>query len=79
MIVVKVELWPHGDAEKAEPLGVVAVANQGSAGKDSDLFRYDVQLQRSKGAPIRGHFTHWRRRGWLHLVRLALEAVDYHG
>jgi hypothetical protein len=79
MIVVKVEMWPFGDAEKAEVLGLVAVVNRGSAGNDPDLCAYDVEMQqpRTGKKAVRGHFTHWRRRGWLHCVRLALEAVDY--
>lgn len=58
MIVVKVELWPHGDAELAEALAVVAIANVGQEPRgeleptgqrwvdpDPDEFAYDVQLQ----------------------------------
>lgn len=30
MIVVKIELWPGGDKEKARPLGVVTLFNDGT-------------------------------------------------
>lgn len=76
MIVVKVELWPGGDASKAEPLGVIAIRNTGAIGTDSDLYGYEVELQSGK-SHRRGRFTHWRRRGWLRCVRLALEAIDH--
>jgi hypothetical protein len=79
VIVVKVEMWPGGDAEKAEPLGIVAIANRGHVGEDSDLCKYDVQMHRPRTdrKPVLGHFTHWRRRGWVRCVRLALEAVEH--
>lgn len=85
MIVVKVELWPGGDAERAEALGIVAIANRGYVNNEDDLCKYDVELQQAPTSTTkyrirlkRGHLTHWRRRGWLRLVRLALESVDHH-
>lgn len=30
MIVIKVELWPHGDRDKAEKLGQMYIANDGT-------------------------------------------------
>lgn len=74
MIVVKVELWPHGDAERAAPLGVLAIRNSGPVG-GRDLYKYEVELQ-EKGRSTYRHLTHYRRRGWLHLIKLALESLD---
>jgi hypothetical protein len=30
MVVVKIEMWPHGDRSKAYPLGTVLIANDGT-------------------------------------------------
>ena len=63
MIVVKVEMWPAGDANKAEPLGILAIVNRGKPGKvpylepggqrwrdyDLDEYSYDVEFQKFKG------------------------------
>lgn len=74
MIVVRVEQWVHDNAEEAIPLGVVAIRDNGAV-DGKDLHRYDVQLQANGKAKL-GHLTHWKRRGWVRLVKLALEAVD---
>lgn len=36
MIVVKVELWPHGDQARAENLGTVWIANTGGSASRGD-------------------------------------------
>lgn len=82
MLVVKVELWPLGDAEAAEPLGVVAIMNTGPTKlaetnpSDSDERNYVVELQPRDGYTRRAKVRHYRRRGWLTLVRRALEELD---
>lgn len=40
MVVVKVEIWPHGDESKARPLGVVMISNDGTG--DTTKGNYDV-------------------------------------
>ncbi|HWB13318.1 MAG TPA: hypothetical protein VG826_29100 [Pirellulales bacterium] len=40
MVVVKIELWPHGDEEQKRPLGVLTIANDGSG--DARVGHYDV-------------------------------------
>lgn len=30
MVVVKIEMWPHGDETKMYPLGVITIANDGT-------------------------------------------------
>lgn len=77
MLVIKVELWPHEDATDAKPLGIIAIRGTGSVGAmDADLHGYQVELQRDNGWVSGRRVTHWRRRGWLRLVKLALEALD---
>lgn len=81
MIVVKVELWPYGQALEAEVLGVMCVANTGSYAHDGtgdkDEFYYDVELQKTTGprSVVQKRIIHWRRHGWERLVRKAFEAV----
>jgi hypothetical protein len=41
MIVVKVELWPFGDEDKARLLGVLMIANDGTG--DNKKASYEVQ------------------------------------
>ena len=88
MIVVKIEKWPDGDAEKAESLGVVCIANRGQvtnppstlpdAPKDfnADLYNYSVEVQDTKhrGGTI-FRIQHFRRKGWLPLVAQALDVA----
>lgn len=40
MVVVRIEMWPHGDESKAYPLGAVFIANDGTG--DASLGNYDV-------------------------------------
>lgn len=77
MLVVKVELWPGGDASQAEPLGLVLIANTGPVGdEDPDHCNYQVQVQDARSTRLTGRrITHWRRRGWKVLVRKAVEAA----
>ena len=42
MIVVKVELWPHGDESHARSLGFAEIANDGSG--DLQTGNYEVRL-----------------------------------
>lgn len=77
MIVCKFELWPGGDAERAEPLGLLLVANDGQVENgDPDQFMYNLQFQEPRSAKVwRGRVKHWRRRGWRVLVRRAVEEM----
>lgn len=75
MIVVRVELWPGGDHNKAENLGVVSIANRGCPELENlDHCTYDVQLD-EPGARHRTTVKHYRRRGWRKLVAAALDSV----
>ena len=35
MVVVKLELWPGGDETQARPLGIIAIANDGTGNADA--------------------------------------------
>lgn len=78
MIVVKVELWPHGDARKAKELTRMAIANDASG--DSLYGNYDVVVHNNqqfrKGVwrtgQVKGHdrsISPW------YLVRSALDSA----
>lgn len=43
VIVVKVELWPHGDSTRASTLGIATITNDGTA-PDTMTGNYDVRL-----------------------------------
>lgn len=45
MIVVSIELWPHGDQAKARPLGVALITNDGTGNKVTG--NYNVKLSHS--------------------------------
>ena len=40
MVVVKIELWPNGDKEKARTLGAMTISNDGTG--DASSGNYDV-------------------------------------
>ncbi len=42
MLVIKIEMWPHGDSERARSLGVATIANTGRGTRD--VADYDVRL-----------------------------------
>lgn len=44
MIVVRLEMWPHGDAAKAYDLGAIEIANLGGTATKGD---YGVRLAKS--------------------------------
>lgn len=77
MIVAKVEIWDKGDPDKAEPLGIILIANVGQVpGSDPDHCEYQVELQDARVARRTGRrITHWRRRGWKTLLKRAVEEV----
>lgn len=73
MIRVTIEKLPFGDESAKEILHTIIIANDGTG--TSTRGNYNVRLQ-SKGkedktAYVRGH---WRRRGVLDLLHMALEA-----
>ncbi len=53
MVVVRIELWPGGDREKARPLGLAFISNDETG--NTAAGNYDVHLAHS------GHY--WGRRG----------------
>lgn len=49
MLVVRIELWPHGDHLKSRTLGVVTIVNDGTG--TSEFGNYDVTLSHAAGVP----------------------------
>lgn len=47
MVVVKIELWPHGDHSRSSILGVVIITNDGTG--SVDFGNYDVTLSHTAG------------------------------
>ena len=82
MIVVRVEIWPGGDENRAENIGIVAIANRGYVQAEDedapDLCTYDVELHtpRLAGKVLHTGILHYRRRGWMKLVAHCLEVLD---
>jgi len=79
MVVVRIELWPLGQQDKAILLGVCNIVNDG--GGDSIFGDYDVQLShagkyiRKKGIWKEGRITHHRRSlSPYHLVYAAIKS-----
>lgn len=79
MVVVKIELWPHGDESKARPLGVMHIINDGTGTVEAG--NYDVELKHAGnyfGKP--GNWRTGRVVGYIrslspyHLVAMALRA-----
>ena len=52
MIVIKVEMWPHGDASKAYPLGSAFIANEGRTPAEEFLHAFGEAL----GTSTRGNY-----------------------
>jgi hypothetical protein len=79
MVVCKIEIWPGGDKDKARPLGVMMIANDGTG--DADRANYAVKLSHAgiyfgrkgswKSGTVKGHL---RRLSPYHLVARALAA-----
>lgn len=79
MLVVSIELWPHGDQAKAKPLGVAIITNDGTGDKVAG--NYDVKLSHSgkyfgKPGPYKTGTvkSHRRNLSVYHLVYKALKA-----
>lgn len=80
MIVVKIELWPHGLRAKAREIGRVVIANDGSGTAESG--NYQVALSHAgiygdkPGAWKSGTVTgHRRNLSPYHLVRAAIDSA----
>jgi len=76
MIVVRVELWPQGDQERASIMGVAMIENVGG---DRDFGEYRVHLSKFGGEGIwkRGKVSGFQRRrlGPWDLLFLALRNI----
>jgi hypothetical protein len=79
MVVVRIELWPDGDKEKARDLGLVIIRNDGTG--DDEIGAYEVVVARGgrffgkEGAWKKGHLDRFiRKLSPYHLVARALAA-----
>ena len=79
MVVVSIELWPHGDQKRARPLGVALITNDGTGDKVAG--NYEVKLSHSgkyikkPGAYKTGTVKNHRRSlSVYHLIYKALKA-----
>lgn len=79
MVIVKIELWPHGDESRATPLGTIKITNDGTG--NEAFGNYDVSLSHSgryvtrPGTWKRGKvLRHFRGLSPYHLVVKALNA-----
>ena len=58
MIVVKVELWPHGDQTRMREIGRAHISNVGG---NEDFGRYEVELLKSAEYSVRNAGKVYRR------------------
>jgi hypothetical protein len=79
MVVVKIELWPHGKKEEARDLGVLMISNDGTG--TAGVCSYDVSIGHGgkywgkPGAWKRGKVHGFRRQlSPYHLLARALDA-----
>lgn len=54
MIIIKVELWPHGDEERKEEIASAKLWNDGSG--DNEIGNYEYTLYGKKKTEIQGGF-----------------------
>lgn len=80
MIVIRVEMWPHGNQERKYHLGSAIITNTGALG-NGPRGNYEVQLSGKKGAKIEGgkigKVENWarRQRNIWELIAVAIRSV----
>lgn len=77
MLMVRIELWPHGDESRKSVLGTAEIANTGTGTESSGTYRSRFSLKRPmpwKLAGVEG-FPRKRLNAWDLLYRLLHEAV----
>lgn len=81
MVVVKLEVWPHGDQSKAYPLGEIQIANDGTgnevAGNYEVLAKHAGMYYGKRPEPFkRGRVTGFHRKlSPYRLLCRALQAI----
>ena len=76
MLVVKVEIWPHGNEVKAEEIGYLRIINDGMASDgsgDSPIGNYIIADKLVKLGRVEGHK---RDDGFWPLVKRAIEVAN---
>lgn len=77
MIVVTIELWPHGDSKRKQLLGCGAIANDGSGSNSTGNYNFELSDRSGKlwkSGEIKG-FPRKRLLGWDLLFRILRQAV----
>ena len=78
MIVIKIEIWPHGDTSKARILGVGTIANTGQGTPELGRYRAFFDSIGPGGSQHReaaiGRFKRQEKDSW-ELLYLALKKV----
>lgn len=62
MLIIKIELWPHGDCSRSRELGRVAIANDGSGSLDKGNYKVVCLSKNGKRALRSGTVHNWSRR-----------------
>ncbi len=78
MLVIRIEIWPHGDMSKARILGVGTIANTGQGTNEVGRYRAFFDSAGPDGSQHReaciGHFKRQEKDSW-ELLYLALKKV----
>jgi hypothetical protein len=78
MLVLRLELWPHGDPTKAQTLGILHVINDGTGDVKKGNYNIRAWGKRLNGKPWKtGHINNWPRlryHGW-HLIKECLNSI----
>lgn len=77
MLVIKVELWPGGDADRAQEIGRMGVANVSNLASTSDYVFASVTDRGDEAVGIIRN--HARNAGFWKLVARLAAAADKHG
>ena len=61
MIVVKIEMWPHGDEAKSRPLGRIEIANDSSGDQRTGHYNGKLHAEYTDENGRKGRVTNFKR------------------
>lgn len=70
MVVVRIEIWPHGDARLVQQIGMMTISNITPNVGEAET-TYEVRIDGKPGFDVK----HFRKNGIWRLVKLALKKV----
>ena len=74
MLIVRVELWPHGDELRKEEIGKLVIANDGTG--TAVFGNYDIELSEKERETEKGRVeTYFRKHSVWVLVKRALDQL----